>query len=143
MNSSHTSPSNSAAQRSSLGAIIRRQREKAGLSQRELAARAGCHNSYLSRLESGDNDKPTPEVLQGIAQALELEPGKLLRFIGVKPTTVLPTPRVYFRRAYGMTADEADEAAARVKSILQELRDHKQQGQAKRGAKKTRGGTKL
>jgi transcriptional regulator with XRE-family HTH domain len=115
------------AQRHSLGAVIRAHREKAGLSQRELAAQAGCHHSYLARLENGSNDKPTPEVLQGIARALGLEPGKLLRFIGVKPATALPTPRVYFRRAYGMTDSEAQETAARIEAILAELRTHPRQ----------------
>jgi transcriptional regulator with XRE-family HTH domain len=122
---SSTSPSEHPSQPArSLATTIRRYRKKAGLSQRKLAAKAGCDFSYLSRLERGDNDKPTPEVLTGIAKALEIDPGKLLRYIGVKPTTVIPSPRMYFRKAYGMTPDQADQAAKRMDQIVHELRDH-------------------
>jgi transcriptional regulator with XRE-family HTH domain len=140
MSTQSSSPQPS-AQRQSLGAVIRAHRDKAGLSQRELAAQAGCHHSYLARLENGSNDKPTPEVLQGIARALGLEPGKLLRFIGVKPATALPTPRVYLRRTYGMTASEAQETAARIEEILAELRAHRKQQPTKKPTNPTRGGT--
>lgn len=37
----------------SLGAAIKHYRAKAGLSQAELAERAGLHRSYLSALEQG------------------------------------------------------------------------------------------
>jgi transcriptional regulator with XRE-family HTH domain len=110
-----------------LAATVRKYRERAGLSLRALATQAGIHHSYLARLENGDNDRPTPEILQSIAAALEIEPGKLLRFIGVKPTTVVPTPRAYFRRAYGMTPAQASEAAERMEQIVRELRDHHEQ----------------
>ena len=36
------------------GLVIRAMREGAGLSQAELAARLGCSESYISRLESGE-----------------------------------------------------------------------------------------
>lgn len=122
---------------SSLAATVRKYRVRAGLSVRALATQAGIH-SYLARLENGDNDRPTPEVLQSIAAALDIEPGKLLRFIGVKPTTVIPTPRAYFRRAYGMTPTQASEAAERMEHIVRELRDHHDQ----ENNKKSRGGTR-
>lgn len=113
-------------QRRTLADTIRRHRERAGLSVRQLSARTGVHHSYLSRLENGDNDRPTPDVLQSIARALDLEPGKLLRFIGVKPTVTMPSKRVFFRRAYGLTPDQADEAEARVAEIIEGLRGHTQ-----------------
>jgi transcriptional regulator with XRE-family HTH domain len=87
-------------------------------------------------MESGVYERPTAEVLQAIATALDIDPAKLLRFIGVKPSTKLPAPRVYFRRAYGMTAEEAAEAAARVDEIVRELREHK------RNNKQSKGGTR-
>jgi transcriptional regulator with XRE-family HTH domain len=123
---------------SSLAATVRKYRERAGLSVRTLATQAGIHHSYLARLENGDNDRPTPEVLQSIATALDVEPGKLLRFIGIKPTTVIPTPRAYFRRAYGMTPAQASEAAERMEHIVRELRDHHEQ----QNNKQSRGGTR-
>jgi predicted transcriptional regulator len=50
---------------------IRVWREHRGLSQRELAARAGISLSYLSQLESGKRTG-TAEVLSAIAATLEL-----------------------------------------------------------------------
>jgi HTH-type transcriptional regulator, competence development regulator len=93
----------------SLGEHIKTLREQAGYSQRQLAAQAGLHHSYLARLESGDNDKPAPDILQRIADVLEIDANELLAFIGIKPS--LPEPRVYFRRAYGLSQAEAEEAA--------------------------------
>lgn len=117
-----TQSDNAAA--ATLAAAVRKHRERAGLSVRALAAKAGIHHSYLARLENGDNDKPTPDVLQNIAAALGIDPSKLLRFIGIKPTTVMLKPRMYFRKAYDMTAEQADQAAERMEQIARELRDH-------------------
>lgn len=131
-----TTPSHNPIQPSPLGIAVCKYRERAGLSIRQLAAKSGVSYSYLSRVESGRYDNPGPDVLQGIAQALDIDPAKLLRFIGVKPSTKIPGPRVYFRRAYGLTAEEADVAAARVDEIIRELREHTQNN------KQTKGGTK-
>ena len=51
------------------GNPIRIWREHRGMSQSELATRAGISASYLSQLESGKRDG-TMDVLQGIAGAL-------------------------------------------------------------------------
>jgi ribosome-binding protein aMBF1 (putative translation factor) len=51
------------------GNPIRIWREHRGMSQSELATRAGISASYLSQLESGKRDG-TMDVLQGIAVAL-------------------------------------------------------------------------
>ena len=99
-----------------LASAIRQAREAAGLSIRQLAALVGINYSVLSRIEAGQVTRPSAEVLQNMADVLELDATELLAFIGVKAT--LPEPRVYFRRAYGMTEDEAEEAA----SIIADLR---------------------
>ncbi len=54
-----------------LGAYIRRQRESARLSLRKLARIAGVSNPYLSQIERGLR-KPSAEILQAIAKALEI-----------------------------------------------------------------------
>ena len=46
------------------------------------------------------------EELQRLADVLELDITDLLAFLGVKP--VMPEPRVYFRRKFGMDADQAE-----------------------------------
>ena len=54
-----------------LGAYIRHQREGARLSLRNLAKIAGVSNPYLSQIERGLR-KPSAEILQAIAKALEI-----------------------------------------------------------------------
>jgi len=90
----------------------------------------------MARIETGEVARPSPEIMQRIAEALELDSGVLLTFIGVKPTTALPTPRIYFRRAYGMTAEEAETTAERVEQIIAELRTHRKHQPARKIAKK-------
>lgn len=107
----------------SLGAFIKSKRLAAGLSIRQLAETAGLHYSYLSRIESGVRERLRPDDAQRIANALGLDPARLLRFMGVKPTTAkLPSPRVYFRKAYHLTSEEAKEAERQLENILDGLR---------------------
>jgi transcriptional regulator with XRE-family HTH domain len=90
-----------------LGTFIASQRERMGLSQRQLAALAGVHHSLIARLESGEIVAGrSPEHMQAIADVLEVDVSELLSFVGIKPT--LPEPRVYFRRKFGVNAKDAD-----------------------------------
>lgn len=54
-----------------LGSFIRDQRRAARLSLRKLSERAGISNPYLSQIERGLR-KPSAEILQSIAKALEI-----------------------------------------------------------------------
>jgi transcriptional regulator with XRE-family HTH domain len=104
-----------------LASVIRQAREAAGLSIRQLAPLVGIDYSVLSRIEAGKVTRPSPEVVQNIAEALELDATELLAFVGVKAN--LPDPKVYFRKAYGMTENEAEEAAV----VIAELRAKRRQ----------------
>jgi transcriptional regulator with XRE-family HTH domain len=64
-----------------LGEIIRRQRELAELSMRQVAAMAGISNPYLSQIEHGLR-APSEDVLRAIAESLNVS-ADLLR--GDKP----------------------------------------------------------
>lgn len=112
-----------------LGDYLRRKREQLGLSQRQLAARAGVHHSRLASLEKGETTtQPKPEHLQRLADALGIDVSKLLAFLGVKPTRpALPSPRVYFRKAYGMTAEEAKQAEQAIDQLIEGLRHETKQ----------------
>jgi len=100
-----------------LGATIRRHREAAGLSIRKLAPLVGIHFANLARLENDEVEQPSAEVLQRIADVLEADASELLAYVGVKPNT--PEPRVYFRKAYGLS----DEEALQVVKELDERQD--------------------
>ena len=54
-----------------VGEIIRRQRELAELSMRQVAAMAGISNPYLSQIERGLR-APSEEVLRAIADSLNV-----------------------------------------------------------------------
>lgn len=103
------------AEPATLGEYLRATREQVGISQRQLASRVGIHNSYLARLENGENDSPAAEVLQRIADVLEISSTDLLAFIGVKPAEGLPELAPYLRAKYRL-----DEAA--VRELAEHLR---------------------
>ena len=51
---------------------IKKFRKQRGISQEELARKAGATYSTLIKLESGSNKNPTVKTLQQIAQALDV-----------------------------------------------------------------------
>jgi len=55
-----------------MGTYLRRLRDQAGLSQRDLARRLGCQQPAISRLEAGEV-RPNIATLQRIAEALGLQ----------------------------------------------------------------------
>jgi transcriptional regulator with XRE-family HTH domain len=90
----------------SLGEYLRAARERAGYSIRELAKKVSLHHSYVARLENGEAEHPSPELLRRLASALDIEVAELWPYIGVE--SELPEPRAYFRRKLGVDADEAE-----------------------------------
>lgn len=60
-----------------LGDELRRVRENAGLTQEELAYKAGLHRTYISMLER-NRKSPTLEVLFRIASALDVSAAELI-----------------------------------------------------------------
>lgn len=54
-----------------LGELLRRHRNDASLTQKELADMIGCHNSVVSRVEQ-DRQMPTPEYLERFMELLRL-----------------------------------------------------------------------
>jgi transcriptional regulator with XRE-family HTH domain len=102
-----------------LSEYVRLARERAGLSQRQLAVKAGVNYTRIARIENGDTgNRPTPEHLQKLADALgeHADISEMLEYLGVKP----PAPRAYFRRAYGLNNAEAEEAEQRIAEIIKE-----------------------
>jgi transcriptional regulator with XRE-family HTH domain len=56
----------------SFGVRLRRLRETAGLTQEELASRAGLTAKAISALERGERKRPYPHTVRSLADALEL-----------------------------------------------------------------------
>jgi transcriptional regulator with XRE-family HTH domain len=66
-----------------LGMAIKTQRALLGISQEELAHRAGLHRTYVSDLERGARN-PSIESIEKLARALELPVSKLFEQAGGK-----------------------------------------------------------
>ncbi len=64
--------------RKTVGLNLKQLRQEAGLSQEDLAWEADLHRTYISGVERGIRN-PTVTVLMKIADALQVEPGELLR----------------------------------------------------------------
>ncbi len=60
-----------APEQSDLGDYIRQQRQRANLSLRRLAERAGISNPYLSQIERGIR-RPSAEILKQLSRALSI-----------------------------------------------------------------------
>jgi transcriptional regulator with XRE-family HTH domain len=67
---------------STLGEIIRRQRELSELSMRQFAALAGISNPYLSQIERGLRE-PSDKVMESIAEALQTSADALYHQAGL------------------------------------------------------------
>src|ERR671919_352300 len=85
---------------SSFGARLRRLRKASGLSQEELAHRAGLTPNAVGTLERGERRRPYPHTVRALADALELEESERAEFIASIPSRkrvavaerTLPTP---------------------------------------------------
>ncbi len=62
-----------------LGPVLRRLREKKGLTMQQLADRAGVTDAYIAMLETGKRKNPSLATLRRIAKALKVKVGDLLK----------------------------------------------------------------
>lgn len=75
---------------SSLGAVIRRRREKRGMTPYALAKRAAIADVYLRRIEGGRIGRIGVDVFLRISEALGADPIGLLREAGWAPASGPP-----------------------------------------------------
>jgi transcriptional regulator with XRE-family HTH domain len=62
---------------------LRRIRNETGLSQEELASRAGLHRTYISSIERGQRNISIENIF-AIAKALKVAPADLVKLISLK-----------------------------------------------------------
>jgi transcriptional regulator with XRE-family HTH domain len=96
-----------------VGTFIREHRERANLSLRRLADRAGVSNPYLSQIERGIR-RPSAEILKRLSRALEVSAESLYTRAGlIDAWPAAPTV---------VEAIEADEALSpRQKKVVLDL----------------------
>lgn len=92
-------------QADSVGEYLRKSREQAKLSLRDLENLSGVSFAHIRRIEQGENI-PSVDVLQKLVEPLKLNIDELLAKFGIK--LPLPEPRVYFRRKFGVSEEDAE-----------------------------------
>lgn len=74
---------------SALGVLLQWLRNQRGLSLRELAQLSDVDHAYIYRLETGDKESPSPEVLSKLLRALKAgrRESDMLRFLADHAST--------------------------------------------------------
>src|SRR5215207_9279243 len=85
-------PKGAAASRGAFGARLRSMREMSGLTQEELAGRAGLSPNAVSALERGQRRRPYPHTVRALADALELSEEERAALLAAVPRRDEPAP---------------------------------------------------
>ena len=103
-----------------IGEVITEAREKANLSQRQLAKLANINNSELSKRESGVRKEPSPKILRKISNVLDVNYSDLMYMIGlgIEVSPLNPFIKDYYSKLKG---DELNEAEVNVLGNKQNL----------------------
>ena len=103
-----------------IGEVINEAREKANLSQRQLAKLANINNSELSKIESGVRKEPSPKILRKISNVLDVNYSDLMYMIGlgIEVSPLNPFIKDYYSKLKG---DELNEAEVNVLGNKQNL----------------------
>ena len=120
-------------QEKKIGEIIAEAREKAELSQRQLAKIANISNAQLSKIESGEIEVPNPKTLRKISRHINVNYNEMMYKVGLglEVSTLNPFIKDYYEK---MNLDELNEAEinvlgsisnsnALVRSCIDKLRD--------------------
>lgn len=67
------------------GTLLRRHREAAGLTQEDLALRAGLSANGVSQLERGERRRPYPHTVRALSEALDLPEGERASLLAAVP----------------------------------------------------------
>jgi transcriptional regulator with XRE-family HTH domain len=106
-----------------LGQYLRLEREREGLSIRDLAERTGRDRGHISRIESGATPHPGLEVLYDFAVALDLSYRDLVRRSGQKlPPETRPELAEYLREEYDLDTPTAHKLAGQFQQVIKEHR---------------------
>jgi transcriptional regulator with XRE-family HTH domain len=101
-----------------LGAVIRKHRDAAGLSLRQLKVLTDIDDGLLSRMESGAILTPAPDKLGRIAEALDIPLADLYAIAGYDTPSQLPTLKPYLRTKYRrLPVEAADQLEAYAEKL--------------------------
>ena len=106
-----------------IGEVITEAREKANLSQRQLAKLANINNSELSKIESGVRKEPSPKILRKISNVLDVNYSDLMYMIGlgIEVSPLNPFIKDYYSKLKGEELNEAEVNVLWNKQNLEKL----------------------
>ena len=106
-----------------IGEVITEAREKANLSQRQLAKLANINNSELSKIESGVRKEPSPKILRKISNVLDVNYSDLMYMIGlgIEVSPLNPFIKDYYSKLKGEELNEAEINVLGNKQNLEKL----------------------
>ena len=71
------------------GKTIRELRKRQGISQKELADRAGIDFTYLSKIENDRMSPPSEKTIRAMSEVLKTDADELIRLAGKVPTDLV------------------------------------------------------
>ena len=101
-----------------IGEVIASAREKAGLSQRQLAKIANISNAELSKIESGEREIPNPKTLRKITKYIDLNYNDLMYMIGLG-VQVSPLNKYLLDHYSHLKGQESNDAWTIAKASIQ------------------------
>ncbi len=75
------------------GTLLRRERERSGISLRQFATRIGVSATYLSKIERGELPPPAADKIMAIARALGMPPDRFVTLARTFPPDLQPLVR--------------------------------------------------
>jgi len=118
---------------SKLGELLRKTRELKGESLRDVEKATDVSNAYLSQIESGKIDEPSPNKLKALADHYEVNYAVLMEAAGYLQSEKKAQPsNVLFLTAQKFTDDEA----AAIASFISMLKKNKENMESSNKRKK-------
>ncbi len=110
-------------QEKTIGEVITEAREKANLSQRQLAKIANINNSELSKIEAGIRKEPSPKILRRISNVIDVNYSDLMYMIGlgIEVSPLNPFIKDYYSKLKGAELNEAEVNVLGNKQNLEKL----------------------
>jgi transcriptional regulator with XRE-family HTH domain len=104
-----------------LGTELRKLREKARVSLREIERRTGINSGYLSQLERGEVQQPTPSMIQRLAQGYEVPLALVMQWAGYELPERKLTP-AQERALHYLGPDPSEEDVETLGALLEVIR---------------------
>jgi transcriptional regulator with XRE-family HTH domain len=112
-----------------LGEELRRLRLEKGVSLREVEKATEVSNAYLSQLENGKTEQPSPRVLHKLAEYYGVPYNRLMEVAGyLQPSENARANKVGSIQAALMSDDLTDEEEKTVAHFIQFLRSQRDNG---------------